>query len=159
MKKLAIVLALFLSAEYAAAKDSSSGCGPAWYVFKDKSLVSSAIRATINGFSTTLVTSGMMLGTSNCAKHKIIQRKQRAIHYAMVSLEKLRQDAASGQGEWLAAYGETFGCARLGGHAFAQKVQANHNLIFASDDPVQIVNTTGQLIGTDTFLMEQCSAT
>lgn len=113
--------------------DSSSGCGPAWYLFKDKSLLSSSLRSITNGILWPISTLGMTFGTSNCGKHSIVNLENRSEHLVMVTSEKLRQDAAKGDGVFLKAYSDTFGCSKKSYPIFAKSVQSNFKNIFLID--------------------------
>ena len=46
MKKVLIALFFLNFSLVSFAKDGSSGCGPGWYIAKDKSILSFALRAT-----------------------------------------------------------------------------------------------------------------
>ena len=96
--KAALALAL-LSATSAFAADGSSGCGPGWYIFKENSMVSSALRATTNGWSSPVVTIGMTFGTSNCAQHKLVMNDKRGLHFVTHNTNNLL--AVDLSGGWL----------------------------------------------------------
>ena len=69
LTSLMIAASLCVGASQAMAMDGSSGCGPAWYVFKENTILSSSLRGTTNGTLWPVVTIGMTFGTSNCANH------------------------------------------------------------------------------------------
>lgn len=103
-----ITLALFSSGAMAA--DGSSGCGPGWYLFKDNSLVSSALRATTNNFLFPVVTFGMTTGTSNCTKHQIVMKEKESLHFVTHNYPEVQVDIAKGEGEYLRSLATTIGC-------------------------------------------------
>ena len=128
MKKLAIcsLLALFSSTLFAS--DSSSGCGAGWYLFKENSLVSSSLRATTN--ASLFNTVGMTFGTSNCAKHKIVQKEKEAIHFAESNYDTLMIEMGQGRGEFMAALSGLVGC---DGEGFGVAAQANYERLFNAE--------------------------
>ena len=90
------------------AADSSSGCGLGWMLLKENSLVSSSFRATTNAmFSSTI---GMTLGTSGCAKHKIVKLDKKEIHYAEVNFDHLLRDFSMGKGQFAKNFAAVLGC-------------------------------------------------
>jgi hypothetical protein len=141
------------------AADGSSGCGPAWYIFKDNSLVSSFLRGFTNGVSSPVVTLGMTFGTSNCAQHKIVEATKRSEHLATVGLERLRLDAARGEGSFLEAYAETFSCDAATIPEFKTAVQLNYDRIFSHDAaPGAIVESTKAVLRQNSLLTAGCGS-
>lgn len=158
MKRYSLVLLISLSLfnlgkVYGA--DGSSGCGPGWYILKQNSLVSSFGRAVTNGILGPLMTLGMTFGTSNCSKHSIVQKEKKSLHYVTVALENLRIDAAKGEGQWLNAYRDTFSCKSYQTR-FNQSFKENYAEIFATEDPMQIVQESHKVIKSDPVLMNHC---
>ncbi len=127
----------FATSSFAA--DGSSGCGPGWFVFKQNSLVSSSLRMTTNGILWPSVTVGMTLGTSNCAKHSIVQRSHRSLHFATFNQDNLMVEMAQAHGESLAAYAATWGCSWTTMERFNAVMQANYSQIYED------AGTTGAL--------------
>jgi len=153
----------------AMASDGSSGCGPGWYVFKQNSLVSSSLRMTTNGILWPSVTVGMTLGTSNCAKHSIVQRSHRSLHFATYNRDSLMVDMAQGQGETLSAFAATWGCSWTSTERFGAVMQANYRQIFPHTDsrdtietaPTSAVNLNDRIAGaivSDPVLLATCQA-
>jgi Protein of unknown function (DUF3015) len=112
------------------AVDGSSGCGPAWYVFKENTILSSAIRNTTNGFLSPVVTLGMTFGTSNCAQHKLVQNDKRGIHFVTHNTYNLASDASIGRGETLGALAETMHCDWTSQAHFDESMKHNFDEIF-----------------------------
>lgn len=125
MKKLVLLAFFTLISSNLFAGDGSSGCGAGWYVFKDNSLISSALRATTN--ATFLSTIGMTFGTSNCSKHSIVQKEREAIHFAEANYDTLMIEMGQGKGEFVAALGGLVGCE---GAEFGSAMQANYERVF-----------------------------
>lgn len=144
---LLVAASLFLGASQAMAADGSSGCGPAWYVFKENSFLSSFARAFTNGILSPVVTIGMSFGTSNCAKHSLVLNDQGSLEFAAKSMDILRHDMAKGQGEHLNAYIASFGCNELVRPELASALQqAFKEGLYRSEDPVEYVQSTRILI-------------
>ena len=97
---LALIFGVVASTQTAkAAYSSSNGCGPGWYVFKDTSLVSSSLRTITNAALFPSATVGMTFGTSNCAKHKIVEERDReSVKFATLAYHDLMIQTAQGHG-------------------------------------------------------------
>ncbi len=109
MKKLLCLSALALGwSGSALAADGSSGCGVGWYIFKDKSLLSSSLRQITN--SALPNTFSMTFGTSNCAKHSIVHNDKKGLHFVEANQSALEMELAAGEGELLEGLAQTFGC-------------------------------------------------
>lgn len=118
------------------AKDGSSGCGAGWYLLKKNSLVSSSFRATTN--TLLLNTVSMTFGTSNCAKHDIVQKEKEIIHFAEANHHQLMLDISRGQGEYLNAFNEITGC-RI--DTLAPSLQQNFDKIYGFEVlPLDVLN-------------------
>lgn len=147
-------------ASIAGAADGSSGCGPGWYVFKENSLVSSALRSTTNGFLAPVVTLGMTSGTSNCTQHKIVLKEKESLHFASMNYYELKRDAAKGEGEYLSAFATTIGCPAQAQARFNQKVRGSYGEVFragAKVDAESALLEVYKIILSDKELTAQCS--
>ena len=162
MIRKALVAGLFWMAATAPAlaTDGSSGCGPAWYVFKENSLASSALRITTNGTLFPSTTLGMTFGTSNCAPHKLVDKQSESVKFANLAYHELIVQMAQGSGEHLAAFAHTLGCSWQVQDTFNASLQANYELLVPSADaaPEAIVGGVLQLIDAQPSLKAQCSA-
>lgn len=158
MKLLLPLIALVFSFS-AIARDGSSGCGPGWYVMKDNSLVSSALRATTNGFLFPTVTVGMTIGTSNCTRHKLVLKEKEAIHFATHNSFELIREAAMGEGEFLSAYYATLGCVDTNKAHFSKLMQTHFQDLFRDlkIQPEDFVLETYKVILNDEALTISCS--
>ena len=156
---LPILIAACLISPMALGKDSSSGCGPAWYVLKDNSLVSSFLRVITNGILSPVVTLGMTFGTSNCSKHSIVDNSKQSEHFAMVTFDNLRQDVAKGNGPFLDAYAETFQCSPDIAPQFRAHLQNHYSVIFdGAPEPQDVVERTKNVLQKSQQLAGLCSA-
>lgn len=156
MKKL-ILTALFglvaqmfiVSSSYAA--DSSSGCGIGWQVLPKQSLVSSFTRNLVNAtFSNTIA---MTLGTSGCAKHSIVYNEKQGLHFVEANKEVLVAEMALGNGEYLTAMAEVFGC--QDSSSFATIVKENYQTLVPSYEISGV--ELYQNIKNNSEVMSQCS--
>ena len=151
--------ALALTAPKAMANDSSSGCGPGWYLVKDNSLVSSALRMTTNGFLFPVVTLGMTSGTSNCTQHSIVLHEKESLHFATQNYYELKGETAKGQGRYLSAFAQTIGCGSKAQDRFNTSIKAAYPNIFPADaqNPEKALTEVYKMILTDPELTSQCS--
>lgn len=135
--------------------DSSSGCGLGWAVFKENSLVSSALRATTNGilFNATF---GMTFGTSGCAKHSIVQNDKKALHFMDANKHQLMAELALGGGEYVNGLSQLMGCEE---GAFAQKLQENYGEVFTGEEQTarELVNRVQYQVISHKDLAEACA--
>jgi hypothetical protein len=128
---VALLTATSLIPFSAKAADGSSGCGPGWYLFKDNSLVSSALRNITNQALLPVVTVGMTVGSSNCAKHSIVQNEKRSLHLITHNEIEIRRDIAAGGGATVLALTETLGCPVQARAATADALKRSFNSIYA----------------------------
>lgn len=158
MRSFIVALALCLAVPFAAkAADGSSGCGPGWYVLKDNSLVSSALRAVTNGILFPVTTIGMTLGTSNCTKHQIVLHEQESLHYALMNLHELKAEGSRGEGVYLAGFSDVIGCGANARARFSSQVQKNYGQVFKGTSPEAVLTETYKMILTDPVLVRSCS--
>lgn len=161
MKILAIGLAFLfslISSQTTFAADGSSGCGAGWYILKDNSLVSSSFRnATNMTFSNTFA---MTSGTSNCAKHSIVDAAKQSLHFADANYESIMVDAARGNGETIAAFSETFGCSWQGLGDFQNLLHANYQTIFPAGQrsPGALVEAIRDNMQANPRMLKVCTA-
>jgi len=142
----------------AMAKDGSSGCGPAWYILKKKSIVSSALRITTNGILFPFVTLGMTFGTSNCTKHSIVKTEKKSLYFVAQNYFELKGDAAKGNGNFLSAYGKTIGCKNEDLERFSTKMKSNYKNLFKEElKNEDVLLETYKVILTDPILIKSCS--
>ncbi len=157
MKKVSLLLIAFTLSFSVAAKDSSSGCGPGWFVFKKNSLVSSALRVTTNGILFPFVTLGMTFGTSNCSKHSIVLKEKESLKFATENYYELAADVAKGEGDFLTAFNETLGCHKDASKFLNQEMKSNYKKIFNEKaNPEQLMIQTYNLIFTKENLAKSC---
>lgn len=156
---ISVILGFLFCATTSFGADGSSGCGPAWYVFKKNSLVSSSLRAVTNGVLLPTMTLGMTLGTSNCAKHSIVEQEKASLHLATMAREELLLEMAQGQGEHLAAFAYTLGCQAGAVPAVQAALQNNYDNVAPTTDvsPESLVGNAISVIHSNENLSAQCS--
>lgn len=163
MKRLCLasfVASAFFASVQALGADGSSGCGPGWYVLKDNSILSSSLRATTNGILWPSTTVGMTLGTSNCAKHKLVEKEKESLHFATMAYHDLQVQMAQGKGSHLSAFAATLGCDWRAQEAFNKAIQANYDNVFPSSDvnPTGLVGNVVETIQANPELAARCTA-
>lgn len=157
MKSLLFTFIFITLSFSAAARDSSSGCGPGWYIVKENSLVSSALRATTNGFFFPTTTIGMTLGTSNCSKHKIVQTEKKSLHFVTHNLYEMKSEVAKGNGPYLSALGEVIGCSEDGQAQFSSSLKSQYQDVFKSEKPEEVLKNIYKVILENDNLVQSCS--
>ncbi|MNK12062.1 hypothetical protein D3C87_301180 [compost metagenome] len=159
MKFLAMALISGLFSVQAFAADSSSGCGPGWYLFKENSLVSSALRGTTNAVLFPVTTIGMTVGTSNCTQHKLVLKEKESLHFATMNHFELKNEIAKGQGEYVSAFATTMGCPSQAQMHLNKSLQKNFKNIYNKSevDPSKVLLEVYKVILTDPKLTQQCS--
>lgn len=157
-KKLLILSLFFVFSANIFAKDGSSGCGPGWYVSQKNSLLSSSIRGTTNSILVPTVTFGMTFGTSGCAKHSIVKADKERIKFATDNYFEIASQATRGDGDFLVAYGELYGCNTKSLKHFSKTMKGNFGELFPSTEiaPSKLVNKTYHMILADKTLIHNC---
>ncbi len=146
-------------ANLAQGSDSSSGCGPGWYVLKENSLVSSALRITTNGILFPVVTLGMTFGTSNCTQHKLVLKEQESLHFATMNHFELKSAVARGEGEYLNAFSEVIGCSHSAQTRFNDQLKSRYNELYPDNsiNPQKVLTEVYKIVIQDKDLVSQCS--
>lgn len=159
MRTLVLTALISFAGTSAWAADGSSGCGPGWYLFKENSLVSSALRATTNGILLPVVTIGMTVGTSNCTQHKLVLKEQESLHFATQNHFELKTAIAKGEGEYLSAFASTMGCPSSAQGRLNQKLRAEFGRVYPNSkvQPENVLLEVYKTILSDRELTEQCS--
>lgn len=155
----AILFSATISATTAFAVDGSTGCGPGWYIFKENSFVSSALRGTTHGMLSPVVTLGMTFGTSNCAQHKLVLNDKRGLHFVTHNTHNLVAETSMGRGESLGALAATMGCGWKSQARFNDVMKNNFDSIFSTTDaaPQEIYGLMIDAVGSDKELAASCT--
>ena len=141
------------------AADGSSGCGPGWYVAKENSILSSALRLTTNGILFPAVTIGMTFGTSNCTQHKLVLREKESLYFATMNHYELKGDIATGRGEYLSAFAATMGCPVSAQPRLNSELRSAYGRIYPAAKPAaeDVLIQVYRVILSDKELTEKCS--
>jgi hypothetical protein len=99
--------------------DKSSGCGYGWEVTKQKTLIGSLTRNTINATASNSI--AMTMGTSGCEKHDIVLKEKAQEVFVEANYENILSDMAEGRGEYLSSIANMMGCDNANFGANAQK--------------------------------------
>lgn len=149
---------LFLS-KFAMAADGSSGCGPGWFILKENSILSSALRATTNGILFPVTTIGMTVGTSNCTKHKIVLKEKESLHFVTHNYFELKSQVAMGSGTHISALSQTMGCSDVSDQALSQSLKKSYSNIFEdsnSSNPEKALTEIFKVILRNPDLAKKC---
>ena len=159
MNKLILTLTTLLFSFSIFAADGSSGCGPGWYVFKENSILSSALRATTNGILFPSTTFGMTFGTSNCSKHKLVKTEKESLQFATENYYEILTEASRGEGEFLSSFASTLGCQPEDFDAFGKEVKKNYQKVFKNRDvnPENLLREVYIMILSNKKLTYSCS--
>lgn len=129
-----VVLFVLLLSKFAMAADGSSGCGPGWFLMKENSLLSSALRVTTNGILFPVTTIGMTVGTSNCSKHKIVIKEKESLHFVTHNYFELKSQVAMGSGTHISALSQTMGCSDASDQALSKSLKNSYSDIFENSN-------------------------
>lgn len=153
LKKSLTLLAFAFILTNAQAADSSSGCGLGWAVFKDNSLISSALRATTNAMFFNTI--GMTFGTSGCARHSIVMNDKKTLHFTEANHNVLKLEVAQGRGEHLNGLSHLMGCSP---DVFSTTLQKNYNQVFKNEEvsPRELVNNIQAQVVSNEDLARSC---
>lgn len=155
---LSILVCSTLSMRTTIAADSSSGCGPGWYIMRENSILSSALRATTNAVLFPTTTIGMTIGTSNCSKHKLVKTEMESLHFATHNYFEIKSELASANGTYLSALSETLGCQNQ--RDLTQKLRQNYSKLFQKNaDGENLLFNIYKVILSDQQLLNSCSTT
>lgn len=153
-----ILLVLIAFSSISLASDSSSGCGPGWYVAKDKSLLSSTLRFITNMVLWPSSTIGMTFGTSGCSKHDLVMKEKERIYFATQNIFELKSEIPIGDGEFLKAFAEVMGCPQQVTEEFNRSMKKNYLKLYptARPTPSQFLRETFIIMGNNETLRNNC---
>ncbi len=141
------------------AVDGSTGCGPGWYILKENSLVSSALRGTTHWVLFPIVTLGMIFGTSNCTQHSLVLKEKESLHFATMNYFELQGNIAKGRGEYLSAFATTVGCPAHAQMRFNQRLRTHYSDLYSHGEtnPEKVLLEVYKTILNDRELTQACS--
>ena len=135
MKKLLVLVALaVLLAAPSAFAGNSAGCGLGHLLWQGQTgMVPNVLGATTNG-SFGSQTFGVTTGTSGCNANDSVYNQQQQEQFVAVNYEKLSQEMAQGQGQYVSALAELMGCNAAAHTEFAQLSQSKYETLFSAPD-------------------------
>lgn len=158
IKRLALTGLLLIANWQLLAKDSSSGCGPGWYVAKDNSLLSSLGRQITHGILSPIVTLGMTLGTSNCSKHSIVRLEKQQEHYIASNFDQLKTALARGNGSYLDSFLPLTNCPKDSHPILTHELRQGFGKIYQNNpEPRRVWQRMSQIITKHDKLKNVCS--
>lgn len=151
----ALVAAVVPSTAFAAGY-GTAGCGLGSIVFGDDKGIIQIFAATTNGTSASQ-TFGITTGTSNCTDGGAVKAEAEQQAFIEVNYAQLDREAATGNGEYLAALSTLLGCSADAQGSFASAVQANHEVIFSAAKPSDVLANVKSTVAADAALANSCS--
>jgi hypothetical protein len=105
------------------------GCGLGWQVTDSRTMIGTTTRGTTNAFVPPSF--GMTSGTIGCDQIPFAANEKEAATFVASNYQTLKSELAVGQGEYVSAMIESFGCASTQVPAISQKIQQNYNTVVA----------------------------
>jgi len=141
MTKLVIAILVSVAAFSAQAKekamagggamnqDTLDGCGLGWQVTDSRTMIATTTRGTTNAFVPPSF--GMTSGTLGCEQITFAANEKEAATFVASNYQTLRSELAEGQGEYVNAMIESFGCSASQAPAISQRIQQNYGTVVA----------------------------
>lgn len=136
MKSLLAVVAVvtaslttFAAGPSSATRPNIDGCGLGWEVTDSRTMMGTSTRGTTNGFVPP--TFGMTSGTLGCDQLTFASNNKEAAEFVASNYETLKSELAAGQGEYVNAMMESFGCSSEQASANSAKIQSNYQTVVA----------------------------
>ena len=105
--------------------------------FKKNSLVSSFLREITNAALFPIVSIGMTFGTSNCAKHTIVEKDKDSLEFLAHNFDDLMIEASMGDGKFLTSFSKTFDCSSSEQVLFKATLKQNYKKILLQTSDTQ----------------------
>ena len=132
LKKLSLLVVLFVASQAHAYHYGMAGCGVGSLVFKDQPGTTQIVAATLNNI-TSPQTSAITSGTSGCYD---THGSQAQVNYIDTNKVALKSDIARGNGETLDGLMTMMGCKEV--NAVKMEIKNNYKTIFNSEDTQEI---------------------
>lgn len=135
MKKFFIVLAVVATAGVAHAQKSMTGrptidgCGLGWEVTDSRTMIGTTTRGTTN--MTVPPAFGMTTGTLGCEQIAFAANEKEAATFVASNYQTLKSELAVGQGEYVTAMIESFGCSAEQVPAISSQIQQKYDSVVA----------------------------
>lgn len=129
-----------------AAHDTLDGCGLGWQVTDSRTIIGTTTRATTNAFVPPSF--GMTSGTIGCEQVSFASNEKEAATFVATNYQTLRSELSEGQGEYVSAMIESFGCSSAQVPAISSQLQKNYNTVVApTQNATELFNNLKQEIG------------
>ncbi len=122
MRKLVLLAAVLALPGFSYAADTMDGCGLGWQVTQSETLIGTTTRGTTNSIIPPAF--GMTTGTIGCKKLDFAANEREAVNYVVNNYPNLKQQLASGHGEYVDGLTEVMKCD-------AQKIQKQYDTVVA----------------------------
>ncbi len=140
MKMLLLSSLLVLMPFISQARDTMDGCGLGWEVTSDATMVATTTRGTTNVFVPP--TFGMTTGTLGCKKLDLAANETESATYVLNNYANLRQELASGRGEYVEGLFEVMNCKK------ADQIKENyHSVVSPAQDGADLYNNLKAFCG------------
>ena len=134
MKKLLLAAMVLSISAVSQARDTMDGCGLGWEITKDETLIATTTRGTTNAVIPPAF--GMTTGTLGCKKLEIAANEQESATYVLNNYANLKQELASGHGEYTNGLFEVMECSN------SSQIKANYETVVApAKDGAELYNS------------------
>ena len=138
MRILVLAAVMFSLPMISHARDTMDGCGLGWEVTDGETLFATTTRGTTNSFVPPAF--GMTTGTIGCKKLAFAANEKEAVNYVVNNYSNLKQQLASGQGEYVNGLVEVMNCGS------AAKIQSQYDTVVApAQDGVELYKNLKQV--------------
>src|SRR5690606_17599316 len=96
------------------------------------------LAATTNGTAGSQ-TFGISFGTSNCGENQIDRRSEEREVFLQYNFANLKKDAARGDGQYITAFAELWGCGQTEVVQFKKYTQSRFSALFDTEDPKAVM--------------------
>lgn len=148
---------IFTSLSFACFAKSDQGCGLGDLALKKKSMISATGRYTLNSmFSSQWF--GTTSGTSGCARHSIVKKEMKPVHYTEVNHSDLTLELAQGKGQFVDGLALVLGCKGAAVKHAGPIFQNNYEAIFKKENqsPRETLENVKDVIQKNHVLKESC---
>lgn len=140
MKKVLLASVIVLASVFAQAKmaaketmggarDSLDGCGLGWQVTESRTMIGTTTRGTTNAFVPPAF--GMTSGTIGCEQIAFAKNDQEAASFVATNYQTLKSELAIGQGEYVSAMIQSFGCSSANVPSISSDLQKKYDSVVA----------------------------
>jgi len=100
---------------------------------------------------------GISSGTLNCLEPSKAAALETQENFFVANMDQLSKEMAQGQGQYLDAFAQTFGCTQTGSVEFANEMKKSYKDIFSSPGAVSMLNEVRTKVKSNSELTNQCN--